>query len=141
MKANVQPTGKGVQMQCESRGFKFILDEPQEAGGMNEGMNPLEGALCATGACLGIVAASFAQAKGFTYESFSIDLEGDVDPDGFMGIADVPKGFQAIRFNVNYKTSEPQEKCDEFTKFMEETCPLCCTFAEGVKVTYSNTVA
>ena len=136
-KATVKPTGKGVQMECEARGFKFILDEPEEAGGMNEGMNPLEGMMCATGACLGIIAMSFAAAQNFTFETFAIDLEGDLDPDGFMGLADVPKGFQEVRYVVNFVTDEPQDKCDAFAKFMEETCPICCTLVSGVKVVCS----
>lgn len=137
-KATVKPTGKGVQMECEARGFKFILDEPEEAGGMNEGMNPLEAAMCATGACLGIVAASFAQAKNFTFEDFSIDMVGDLDPDGFTYVADVPKGFQKVSYTMNFKTSEPQDKCEEFAKFVEQTCPICATFTEGVKVVCSG---
>ena len=138
-KATVKPTGKGVQMECESRGFKFILDEPEEAGGMNEGMNPLEATMCATGACLGIIAKSFAAAQDFSFETFDIEVEGDVDTDGFMGLADVPKGFQQVRYAVHFVTDEPQEKCEAFAKFMEETCPICATFAEGVKVVCSGT--
>ena len=134
IKATVKPTGKGVQMECESRGFKFLLDEPEESGGMNEAMNPLEAVMCSTGACLGIVAASFAAAHNFAYETFSIEVEGDVDLDGFMGLADVPKGFQQVRYTVHFTTDEPQEKCDAFAKFIGETCPLCATFNDGAKV-------
>ena len=105
---------------------------------MDEGMNPLEAAMSATGACLGIVAASFAEAKGFTFEDFSIDVQGDLDPDGFTYVADVPKGFQQVSYTMNFKTSEPQEKCEEVAKFVEETCPICCTFYAGVKVVCSG---
>lgn len=133
------PEGLAVETAC--RDFKFVLDEPAELGGTNKGMNPVEALLCALGACQSIVVAAFAQAKGFTYESFHIELEGDLDPDGFTGMNPaVRKGFQEIRVNFVFKTDEPREKVEDFVKFVEETCPVGDCLGNGVPIKRSGIV-
>ncbi|MDZ7836282.1 MAG: hypothetical protein U5K84_14065 [Alkalibacterium sp.] len=49
----------GMKVSCTSRNFEFILDEPKNLGGSNEGMNPVEALLSSLGACKVIVAQSF----------------------------------------------------------------------------------
>ena len=138
--AITKKTETGLQVDCESGGFKLIIDEPEASGGTNTGMTPLHAQLCALGACQSIVAAAFAQANNFTFEEFYAELEGDIDLDGFMGIADVPKGFQEIRFAYHFKTDEPQEKCDEFAKFIQATCPIGETLQNGVKLVCTGAI-
>ncbi len=139
-KAVATKTDVGMQVKCDSAGFTILIDEPEEAGGANTGMSPVEAQLCALGACQSIVAAAFAQANDFTFETFHVELEGDLDPDGFMGIADVPKGFQEIRFSMHFKTDEPQEKCEAFAEFIQKTCPIGETLKNGVKLVCTSVV-
>ncbi|MDK8183345.1 OsmC family protein [Paenibacillus sp. UMB4589-SE434] len=130
----------GLQVEAQSRGFKILMDEPEELGGTNTGMNPVEAVLCALGACQSIVVAAFAQVQNFTYEEFHVELEGDLDPDGFMGLADVRPGFQEIRFVMHFKTNESQEKTEAFVEFVERTCPVGDCLANGVKLVKAGVV-
>ncbi|MCG7409578.1 OsmC family protein [Paenibacillus sp. ACRRX] len=130
----------GLQVEAQSRGFKILMDEPEELGGTNTGMNPVEAVLCALGACQSIVVAAFAQVQNFTYEEFHVELEGDLDPDGFMGLADVRPGFQEIRFVMHFKTNESQEKTEAFVEFVERTCPVGDCLAKGVKLVKAGVV-
>ena len=34
---------EGLVAESESRGFKIIMDEPESLGGIDKGMNPVEG--------------------------------------------------------------------------------------------------
>lgn len=132
---------EGLQVATETRNFKLLLDEPEALGGTDKGMNPVEAVLCALGACQSIVAAAFAGAQGFSFESFSVELEGDLDPDGFMGLAEgVRNGFQEIRFKMHIKTDEPQEKCEKFADFIEERCPVGDCLVHGVKLVRTGVV-
>lgn len=133
-KAIARKTNKGLQVEAESRGFKIVLDEPEELGGTNTGMNPVEAVLCALGACQSIVCAAFAEAQGFKFDEFWIELEGDLDPDGFMGLADVRNGFQEIRYSTHFVTEESQERIDEFSDFIEAHCPVGDNLTNGVPV-------
>lgn len=130
----------GLQVESSSRGFKIIMDEPEEFGGTDIGMNPIEAVLCALGACQAIVATAFAPAHDFTFEDFYVEVEGDIDLDGFMGLADVRTGLQEIRTVMHFKTTETQEKTEEFAKFIEKTCPVGDTLAHGIKLVPAGVV-
>ena len=133
-KARSRKTETGLQVESESRGFKLIMDEPRALGGTDSGMNPIEALLCALGSCQSIVVAAFAKAQNFKYEEFHVELEGDLDPDGFLGRSDVKKGLQEIRFTMHFKTEESQESCERFADFVQSTCPVENTLLSDVKI-------
>ena len=134
LKAECRKTDKGLQVDCGARGFKLTLDEPEEMGSLNSGMNPLEAMLCALGGCQAVVATAFADAFGFKFEEFHLEIEGDWDPDGFMGAADVRNGLTEIRVTPHFKTSETVERCNEFAEFIESKCPVADCLINGVNI-------
>lgn len=139
-KATATKLPEGLQVETESRGFKIIMDEPKDLGGTDKAMNPVEALLCTLGACQTIVASAFAAAKGFKLEEFRVELEGDLDPDGFLGLADVRNGFQEIRYKFHMKTDESQEKAEAFAEFIENTCPVGDCLVNGVKLVLAGVV-
>lgn len=117
--------GAGLKVTCESRGLKFVLDEPKELNGTNEGMNPIEALLNALAACKCIVAKCFAESKGVKLEGLTINCKGVLDPDGFMGKNPNAKiGLSEIETSYEFKTSSPKEKVEEFVRFIEANCPV-----------------
>lgn len=139
-KATARKLPEGLQVETLSRGFKILMDEPEDLGGTDTAMNPVEALLCALGACQSIVAFAFAESFGFSFEEFYVDLEGDLDPDGFMGLADVRNGFQEIRFVMHFKTTESQERAEAFAEFIEKRCPVGDCLANGVKLVKAGVV-
>lgn len=127
---------EGLTMECNSRDFKFFLDEPKELGGNNKGMNPVEAMLNALGACKAIVARCFAQAKGIKFSELKIELEGTLDPAGFMGKDPNAKiGLSKIHTKYYFKSEESDEKLAEFVEFMEHTCPVMDTIVNNPEFT------
>ncbi len=140
-KAKAVKTEVGLQVSTTARDFTIIMDEPESLGGTNTSMNPVEALLCALGACQSIVAAAFAEANGFSFEEFHVELEGDLDADGFLGInPEVRKGFTEIRFFMHFKTSESQEACEKFAEFIEATCPVGDCLMNGVKLVNAGVI-
>ncbi|MBK5242244.1 OsmC family protein [Clostridium sp.] len=139
-KATAKKLPEGLQVETNARGFKILIDEPEDLGGTNVGMSPVETVLCALGACQAIVASAFAKAQKFSCEEFHVELEGDLDPDGFMGLADVRNGFQEIRYTMHFKTNETQEKTEAFAQFIESRCPVGDSLANGVKTVSAGVV-
>ncbi len=123
-KAKATKLPEGLQVETESRNFKIIIDEPKSLGGMNKAMSPVEVFLCALGGCQAIVASAFAASHNVTFEDFYVEVEGDIDLDGFLGKADVRTGFQEVRYTMHFKTNEPREKMEKFVEFIERTCPV-----------------
>lgn len=138
-KATAKKVPGGLKVETESRGFNIILDEPKSLGGSDQGMNPVEALLCALGACQTIVASAFARAQGFKFEEFHVELEGDLDTDGFLGKnPNVRKGFQEIRYNMFFKTEESQERTEAFVQFIERTCPVGDSLEHGVTLVLNS---
>lgn len=123
---------KGVQVQVKARDFEITIDEPKNMGGTDTGMNPVEMVLGALGACQAIVAGAFAKKHQMTFNDFRVELEGDLDTDGFLGLSDVRKGYSEIRYNIHIDTDEPRDKVEKFIEFIEETCPVGDTIANPV---------
>ena len=125
---------EGLTMECNSRNFKFLLDEPKELGGNNSGMNPVEAVLNALGACKAIVARCFADAKGVKFSELRIELDGTLDPDGFMGMNPNAKiGLSEIHTRYYFKSDASDEKLAEFVKFIGKTCPVMDTICNTPK--------
>lgn len=134
-KANAKNLDRGLVVETSSRQFNVIIDEPKELGGTDEGMNPVELLLCALGACQSIVAKVYAKKFGVQLNGFRVELEGDLDPDGFLLKSDdVRKGFQEIRYKMIFDTDAPQEKLEELATFIENTCPVGDSVANPVPI-------
>lgn len=123
-KVEVSSTGTGLQVKAGCRGFEIVFDEPEEAGGANTGMNPVEGLLGALGACQSIATMIFAHAQGIALDGVSIEVEGDIDPDGFMGVnPKVRNGLQEVRTKVHVKCDDA-EAARGLAELAEERCPV-----------------
>lgn len=131
---------EGVQVKVKSRDFEIIIDEPKDMGGTDTGMNPVELILCALGACQAIVAGAFAKRENMTFTDFRVELEGDLDTDGFLGLSDVRVGYSDIRYNIHIETDEPKEKVDKFIEFVEKTCPVGDTLANPVNLKLNDVI-
>ena len=139
-KATAKKLPDGLQVETESRGFKVLMDEPKDLGGTDASLNPVEDVLCALGACQAICAAAFARSQGIKLDDFFVELEGDLDPDGFQGKAPVRNGFQEIRFKMHMKTDASQEEAEKLADFIESRCPVGDCLQNGVKLVRSGVV-
>ncbi|MCU6709271.1 OsmC family protein [Paenibacillus sp. J5C_2022] len=125
---------QGLVVKAGSRGFQVTLDEPKSLGGTDTGMNPVEMVLCALGACQAIVARVYAKKFDIQLNSFRVELEGDLDTDGFMNKSDVRRGYSDIRYNIVIQTDADREQVEKFVDFIEQTCPVGDTIANPVNV-------
>ncbi|RKQ29268.1 OsmC family protein [Oceanobacillus halophilus] len=133
-KATAHLQEDGMQVKANSRGFEITIDEPKNLGGTDMGMNPVELVLSALGACQAIVARCYANQFDIKFDDFWVEIEGDLDTDGFMNKSDVRRGYSEIRYDIHMKTDAPKEKVDEFVSFIERTCPVEDTIANPVNV-------
>lgn len=116
---------EGMQTTCTARNMSFVLDEPPSLGGTDKGMNPVEALLSALGACKCIVAKSFAKMKDIDLKEVRIECEGDLDPDGFMGVnKDAKIGFSRIKTNYYIEAANTEDEIKKFIKFIESNCPV-----------------
>jgi len=140
--ASAKKLPDGMQVEVSSRSFTFLLDEPKELGGTDKAMNPVEAIMGALGACQTICAMSFAKSQGINLEGFHVELEGDLDPDGFKGKnPNVRNGFSEIRYTMHFKSDAPKEKLEAFADYIEKVCPVGDNLSRGVPLIRAGIVA
>ena len=107
------------------RDFEFVVDEPADLGGTNEGPNPVEYLLGAWAGCLNVVAQKVCEEHDVDLAGLEIDVEGDLDPRKFMGMADEPRaGFQEIRVELAVDTDADDETLETIREEVEARCPV-----------------
>lgn len=131
---------ENVLVEAEARGHKIIIDEPANLGGTDKGMNPVEVLLSALGACQSIVARIYAEKFGIDLQNFWVDIEGDIDTDGFLGKSDVRPGFESIRYTFHIETTASEEKVEAYKEYIEAHCPVGDTIANTVNLVSSKVI-
>lgn len=125
---------EGVKVLTKARQFELVIDEPKTLGGTDTGMNPVEALLASLGACQSIVARVYAPKFDVVLEDFRVDVEGELDLDGFFNRSEVRPGYSDIRYTFYIKTNSPEEKVKEFIQFLESKCPVGDTLANPVNL-------
>lgn len=117
----------GAGQEDESRDSPFVLegDEPPVLLGSNQAPNAVEALLHALGSCLVVGFVYNAAAKGIAVHSFDMELEGDLDLHGFLGLSDeVRAGYEAIRVRYRVETDASREEVEELCSYVQQTSPL-----------------
>lgn len=117
-----------LKIECTSRDFSIVLDEPGKRDNGSDGMTPLEALLSAIGACKCIAAKSFAKSQKIDLIDIKIEMDGEIDTDGFYGINKEAKmGFHKITCKYYIQANNNDEEIEEFVNFIERTCPVLDT--------------
>lgn len=129
-------TYKGnLKVQASAREFSLLIDEPEENGGENQGMSPVELLLCSLGTCQTITTIIYADFYGIPIENLSVEIEGDMDSDGFSGADPSQRsGFQKIRSIFRMKSNAPKMQLMQLIKMVESKCPVGDSIGHGVEL-------
>ena len=105
--------------------FTMIVDEPPNLGGTDDGANPVEYVLAALAGCLNVVGNMVAKEMGFELKSLSFDVEGELDPSGFMGKSkDVRPGYQEIVVKAHVESDADEQTLNKWLETIESRCPV-----------------
>lgn len=119
--------------------FELKGDEPPILLGKNRGPNAVEATLHALASCLATGFAYNAAARGIEVESFEMDIEGDIDLHGFLGLSDeVRPGYQNIEVNYRVRTDAPEDEVLELCDYVQKTSPVLDMLRNPVEVTVSG---
>lgn len=132
-KSDVKWTGTGLQSDAQAGKHVVRMDEPEALGGTNTGQNPVEMILSALGGCMVVLVNAFAPTHAVTIKDVHVQVEGDLDPDGFMGKAPVRPGFSAIRYKLHVESDSDPAAVAALITHVESSCPVKDTLG-GVPV-------
>jgi uncharacterized OsmC-like protein len=134
----VAEAGEGLATKVVSRDFEITLDEPAELGGTDTGMNPVEALLASLAACKSIVVRAFVRKYRIKLKSIRVEVEGDLDPDGFLGKNPEAKiGFSEIRSHFFIEADNTDEEIERYIDFVERNCPVQDTLTKAARISHT----
>lgn len=109
----------------QARQFSIVVDEPPVLGGNDDAPNPVEYLLAAYAGCLNVVFHVVAKELSITIHKLHIQLNGDINPEKFLGIADKERaGFQSLQVSIDLQSDAKQTQIDELLKKVKDRCPV-----------------
>jgi uncharacterized OsmC-like protein len=128
----------GAGSEDTSRARPMILegDEPPVLLGTNRAPNAVEALLHALGSCLAVGFVYNAAARGIEVRGFDVELEGDLDLQGFLGLSEqVRPGCRQIRVSYLAETDAPGAELEALWEHVQRTSPLLDIIRNPVTVT------
>ncbi len=112
-------------VQADIRGHKITIDQPDNAGGTNEGPTPLEYFLFSLGGCVATIARIAAKQQKIELRAMEVSVDGDINPAGLLGKAtDDRVGFSEIRIEATIDADLNDVQKAEFLDQVCSRCPL-----------------
>ncbi|AKU06717.1 MULTISPECIES: OsmC family protein [Haloferax] len=114
-----------TETRVSTRGFEFVVDEPESLGGANAGPNPVEYVLGALAGCLNVTGHVVAREMDLDVRDLEISIEGDLNPAKFMGKRDDGRaGYEEIRVAVTADVDADEATIDAWLAAVESRCPV-----------------
>ncbi|MCE7863798.1 MAG: OsmC family peroxiredoxin [Bacteroidetes bacterium CHB5] len=114
-----------ARTEIETRGFKFIVDEPAELGGTNLAPNPVEYILAGYAGCINVVAHITAKELNIDLKDLQIDIEGDLNPARLFGTSFTERaGYQQLTVSLKTKTKLDEVLKTRWLQEIENRCPV-----------------
>jgi uncharacterized OsmC-like protein len=106
--------------------FQIEGDQPKDFLGTDKGPASVEILLAALGHCISNNWAMFGASMGVSIESLKLEVEGDIDIQGRMGLPEPGKvrpGYQIIRITHFVKSKAPKETLEQLKQMAEDRSP------------------
>ena len=106
------------------RRFKIVADEPYELLGTDSAPNPQELLMSAVNACMMVGYVAQAAVRGITLTTCRIEMEGELDLRGFLGLdPTVPNGYRKLDYVVTLEGDGTREQYEEMHAAVKATSP------------------
>jgi uncharacterized OsmC-like protein len=133
-----QAEGEKLMRHQEGTPKSYIGDEPVALLGSDAGPSPSETLLHAMANCVSVTTSYHSAARGVPLDAFRVNLEGDMDLQGFADLDDnVTPAYQNIRAKVRIKAGGEQKTIAELLKFSTSHSPMCDSVSRPVDVSFS----
>jgi len=118
-----------------SRSFSWKVDEPRQLLGANHGPNPQELLLSGLAGCIMAAFVAGATARGVQIGALEIEIEGELDLHGFLGLAPGSAvGFREIRYRLGVEASASAETLEELRNDAVAHSPNAMTIMNPVSL-------
>ncbi len=141
--ARVEWSGRGTASRAHIRHFPPLpFDEPPALAGADAAPNPVEQVLAALGACLTTTFVAHASVQGIPLESVEVDLHGDIDLRGFLGLSTtVNPGYDSVQIELKVRSRASTAQIEALARRAEAACPVSAIFRRSVTLKVALTAS
>ena len=126
-----------TKFEGKSRQFNLVIDEPEDLGGKDSAANPVEYLLAGYAGCLNVVYNLVAREIGIKINYLSISINGDINPEKFLGISEKERsGFQSLNVLIELDSNGTPEQEQELITKAKNRCPINDNLANPTPIQY-----
>lgn len=108
----------------------FIIDEPVERHGTDEGATPLEYLVGAYIGCTNVISSRIAAEMGIALHNDAIEAEAELDGTVLTG-EDCPLAFPRLKLTVTGRTDATAEQIATLRQELAKRCPVAVLFRQS----------
>lgn len=120
--------------QVMPRRFTLRGDHPPQLLGHNTGPTAVETLLAALGSCIAGTYAAHATARGITIDDLEVEIEGDIDLNGFLQLAPTRPGLNGVKARVRVKSDADDATLRELCQITSRASPVYDSVSNPVMV-------
>ncbi|UTW12830.1 OsmC family protein [Marinobacterium rhizophilum] len=133
-----QAEGELLMRHREESPKTYVGDEPAVLLGSDAGPSPSETLLHAMANCVSVTTSYHSAARGVPLDAFKVDLEGDMDLQGFADLDDnVTPAYRNITARVRIRAGGNEREIVELLKFTTSHSPMCDSVKRPVDISFS----
>lgn len=115
------------------RGHEIIIDEPEQLGGTDQGMNPVEVTLASLAGCFSITASLLAKKMKVSIDNLKVEAAGEIDEKA-MSSKEVDSGFKEVDIVIKIKSQSSKDKIEELFQNIELFCPVSDSLKRSISI-------
>lgn len=139
LKFSVESKSKSsTRTEIQTRGFKLIVDEPEELGGTNQAPNPVEYILAGYAGCINVVAHLTAKEFNIDLKDLEISIEGNINPARLFGQSYQNRaGYQNLNVRLRTNSAIDEQVKIKWLEQIENRCPVNDNLRNATPVNFS----
>ena len=119
----------GVRAEIEDGPWKLAVDMPAKAGGDETAPTPGTLGRGALAGCLVVSISMWAARLGIPIEALEVEVQGDFDARGELGVGDAQAGYSEVRYFVFLDSPAPEAAIADLLETAEHHSPYIDVFA------------
>lgn len=116
------------------RRFTLRGDHPPELLGENTGPTAVETLLAALGSCVAGTYAAQATARGIRLDALEVEIEGQIDLNGFFGLQPVRPGLMGVSVTIRAKSDADNATLEELREATTKASPVFDSIAHPAAI-------
>lgn len=121
---SAQSASVAGDQEAHPRHHAVETDFPPSLQGQDAGLLPVELLLCSLGGCLAAAFVAHAAATGIRLDALAVEVRGEGDIAGFLGIGPGRPGFSAIHAKLLVRSKEPRDRLEDLHKIALTHSPV-----------------